>query len=124
MRLNTTKKVVEKKDIEKLEADIGSLRQAIELRKDMAKGGEDAVRMLVKYLESYQQTTRTLQQQCYREPSLENVNSSIRYAGELNALGFVLDLLTGSKAAVPQYQSELERLEKQLEEWKQYSVRE
>lgn len=85
------------------------------------------MRTLIKYLEGYKQTTQTLQLLCfqYRGDAGEQ-NNSLKahvHAGELNVLNFVLDLLTNSKNALSQHQAELDDIEKQLTEWKEYSVR-
>ena len=121
---NNTKKVVTRKQLEDLEARVGLIRSLMDQAKEVAKGTPESVHLAVKMCKDYRDRLFTLQNNCLEKPTENSLYEAVAHGGEIRGLNYVIQLFENPKEQTRFYQQQLESTERQLNEWKTYSIRE
>jgi hypothetical protein len=118
-----TKKFVTRKQLEDLEAKIGHIKTLMDQAKEVSKGTPESVRIAIQMFKNYRDRLFTLQNNCLAKPTDELLYEAIAHGGEIRGLNYAIQLFENPKDQTRFYEEQLANEQKQLDEWRTYSIR-
>jgi len=109
--------------LEKLEGEASYFKRSIEDIKTIQEGGDEGLKIALKIFKSYLNTVSNTRANCYVNTDQNKMLQALTFAGEERALNFVIQLFENPKSNIQFYQEELERIEKQIRDYKKYPRR-
>ena len=112
-----------KEDADKLEGEKTYFLRSIEDLKAIQEGGTEGIKIALKMFKSYRDTVSLSRSNCFVNVTQEKLLQATEFAGEERALNYVIQLFENPKSNIEFYQTELDKISKQLRERKKYPQR-